>query len=127
LVPFYSKSKEGITSVVKKERRRDKIKSIGTGRFPRSGQWRNCCQSMVESRGSDSNVELNDTRSNQTSSSMCSHLEESNYMKKLLKNTKKKREEGIRSRAQETGWFPRSVNEETVANQWQRAEAVTPM
>jgi hypothetical protein len=90
LVPFYSKSKEGITSVVKKERRRDKIKSIGTGRFPRSGQWRNCCQSMVESRGSDSNVELNDTRSNQTSSSMYSHLEESNYMKKLLKNTKKK-------------------------------------
>jgi hypothetical protein len=41
-------------------------------------------QSMAESRGSDSNVELNDTRINQTSSPMYSHPEESNYMKKLL-------------------------------------------
>jgi hypothetical protein len=31
-VPFYSKKKEGITSVVKKERGRDKIKSIGNGK-----------------------------------------------------------------------------------------------
>jgi hypothetical protein len=46
---------------------------------------------MVESRGSDSNVELNDTRSNQTLSPMHSHPEESNYMKKLLKIQKKER------------------------------------
>jgi hypothetical protein len=81
---------------------------------------------MAESRGSDSNVELNDTWSNQTSSPMYSHPEESNYMKKLPTITKK-REEGIRSRAQETGRFPRSVNGETVDSQWLRAEAVTPM
>jgi hypothetical protein len=33
------------------------------------GQWRNCCHSMAECkelRGSDSNVELNDTRGNET-------------------------------------------------------------
>jgi hypothetical protein len=54
---------------------------------------------MAKSRGSDSNVELNDTRSNQTSSPMYSHPNESNYMKKLLKITKKERGEGIRSRA----------------------------
>jgi hypothetical protein len=63
---------------------------------------------MAESRGSGSNVELNDTRSNQTSSPMYSHPEESNYMKKTTNNYKKKREEGIRSRAQEMGRFPRS-------------------
>jgi hypothetical protein len=45
---------------------------------------------MAESRGSDSNVELNDMRSNQTSSPTYSHPEESNYMKKLV--TIKKRE-----------------------------------
>jgi hypothetical protein len=39
---------------------------------------------MAESRGSDSNVELNDMRINQTSSPMYSHHEESNYIKKLL-------------------------------------------
>jgi hypothetical protein len=33
-VPFYSKNKEGITSVVKKERGRDKIKSTGNGKVP---------------------------------------------------------------------------------------------
>jgi hypothetical protein len=70
---------------------------------------------MVESRGSDSNVELNDTRSNQTLSPMHSHPEESNYMKKLLK-IQKKREEGIRSGTQETGRFPRSVNRKTVTS-----------
>jgi hypothetical protein len=63
---------------------------------------------MAESRGSDSNVELNDMQSNQTSSP-------------------KKREKGIRSRAQETGRFPRLVNEEIVASQWLQAEAVTPL
>jgi hypothetical protein len=46
---------------------------------------------MAESRDSDSNVELNDMHSNQTSSSMYSHPEESNYMKKLLTITKKER------------------------------------
>jgi hypothetical protein len=45
---------------------------------------------MAESRGSDSNVELNDTWSNQTLSPMYSHHEESNYMKKLLTITKKR-------------------------------------
>jgi hypothetical protein len=60
---------------------------------------------MTESRGSDSNVELNDTRSNQTSSPMYS-------------SSPKKREEGIRLRAQEMGRFPRSVNGETIASQW---------
>jgi hypothetical protein len=34
-VPFYSKNKEGITSVVKKERGRDKIKSTGNGKVPK--------------------------------------------------------------------------------------------
>jgi hypothetical protein len=34
-VPFYSKNKEGITSVGERERGRDKIKSTGTGRFLR--------------------------------------------------------------------------------------------
>jgi hypothetical protein len=43
---------------------------------------------MAESRGSDSNVELNHTQINQTSSPMYSHPEESNYMKKLLTITK---------------------------------------
>jgi hypothetical protein len=57
---------------------------------------------------------------------MYSHPKESNYMKKLLTITKK-REEGIRSRAQETGRFPRLVNGETVASQWLTAEVVTPM
>jgi hypothetical protein len=46
---------------------------------------------MAVSRGSDSNVELNDTWSNQTLSPMYSHHEESNYMKKLLTITKKDR------------------------------------
>jgi hypothetical protein len=43
---------------------------------------------MAESRGSDSSVDLNDTRINQTPSPMYSHPEESNYMKKLLTITK---------------------------------------
>jgi hypothetical protein len=34
-VPFYSKNKEGITLVVKKERGRDKIKSTGNGKVPK--------------------------------------------------------------------------------------------
>jgi hypothetical protein len=42
---------------------------------------------MAESRKSDSNVELNDTRINETSSPMYSHPE-SNYMKKLITITK---------------------------------------
>jgi hypothetical protein len=67
---------------------------------------------MAESRGSGSNVELNDTWSNQTSSPMYS-------------SSPKNGEEGIRSREQET--FPRSVNGEIVASQWLRAEVVTPM
>jgi hypothetical protein len=100
-VPFYSKNKEEITSVVKKREEGIRSRAQETGRFPRSGQWGNDCQSMAESRGSDSNVELNDTRSNQTSYPMYSHPEETNYMKKLLTITKRK--EGIRSRAQETG------------------------
>jgi hypothetical protein len=69
---------------------------------------------MAESRGSDSNVALNDMWSKQTSSPMYS-------------SSPKKREEGIRSRAQETGRFPRSVNAETVHSHWLRAEVVTPM
>jgi hypothetical protein len=32
---FKAKNKEGITSVVKKERGRDKIKSIGNGKVPK--------------------------------------------------------------------------------------------
>jgi hypothetical protein len=35
-VPFYSKNKEGITSVVKKERGRDKIKNTGNGKVPKT-------------------------------------------------------------------------------------------
>jgi hypothetical protein len=35
-VPFYSKNKEGITSVVKNERGRDKIKSIGNEKVPKT-------------------------------------------------------------------------------------------
>jgi hypothetical protein len=57
-----------LLTITKKERGRDKIKSIGNGKVPKIGQ--NCCQSMAQSRGSDSNVELNDTRINQTSSPM---------------------------------------------------------
>jgi hypothetical protein len=34
-VPFYSKNKEGITSVVKKERGKDKIKSTGNRKVPK--------------------------------------------------------------------------------------------
>jgi hypothetical protein len=34
-VPFYSKNKEGITSVVKKERERDKIKNTRNGKVPK--------------------------------------------------------------------------------------------
>jgi hypothetical protein len=66
-VHFYSKNKEGIASVVKKERGRDKIKSTANRKIPKIGQWGNYCQSMAENRGSDSNVKLNDTRINQAS------------------------------------------------------------
>jgi hypothetical protein len=59
-----------LLAITKKERGRDKIKSTGNRKVPKIGQWGNYCQSMVESRGSDSNVELNDTRINQTSSPM---------------------------------------------------------
>jgi hypothetical protein len=45
----------------------------------------------------------------------------------MYSSSPKKREEGIRSKAQETGGFPRSVNGETVDSQWLRAEVVTPM
>jgi hypothetical protein len=34
-MPFYSKNKEGITSIIKKERGRDKIKSTGNGKVPK--------------------------------------------------------------------------------------------
>jgi hypothetical protein len=34
-MPFYSKNKEGITSVVKKERGRDKIKNTRNGKVPK--------------------------------------------------------------------------------------------
>jgi hypothetical protein len=34
-MPFYSKNKEGITSVVKNDRGRDKIKSTGNGKVPK--------------------------------------------------------------------------------------------
>jgi hypothetical protein len=36
LVPFYSKNKEGITSIVKKERGRDKIKNTGNGKVSKT-------------------------------------------------------------------------------------------
>jgi hypothetical protein len=45
----------------------------------------------------------------------------------MYSSSPKKREEGIRSRAQEMGRFPRSVNGETIASQWLRVEVVTPM
>jgi hypothetical protein len=47
--------------------------------------------------------------------------------KEEITSVVKKREEGIRTRAQEMGRFPRSVNGETVSSQWLRVEAVTPM
>jgi hypothetical protein len=58
-----------------KERGRDKIKSTGNGKVPKKlmpdpVNGETVAQSMAESRGSDSNVELNDTRINQTSSPM---------------------------------------------------------
>jgi hypothetical protein len=58
---------------------------------------------MAESRGSDSNVELNDTWSNQTSSPMYSHPDESNYMKKLLTITRERERERERDRIKSTG------------------------
>jgi hypothetical protein len=58
-----------LLTITKKERARDKIKSTGNRRVPKI-RCGNCCQSMAKSRGSDSNVELNDTRINQTSSPM---------------------------------------------------------
>jgi hypothetical protein len=55
----------------------DKNKSTGNGKVPRiRSMVETVAQSMAESRGSDSNVELNDTRINQTSSPMYSHPEE---------------------------------------------------
>jgi hypothetical protein len=58
-----------------KKRGRDKIKITGNGKVPKklmpypvNGEI--VGQSMVESRGSDSNVELKDTRIHQTLSSM---------------------------------------------------------
>jgi hypothetical protein len=53
-----------LLTITKKERGRDKIKSTGTGKVPKIDQWGNCCLSMAESKGSDSNVELNDLRIN---------------------------------------------------------------
>jgi hypothetical protein len=54
---------------------RDKIKSTGNGNVPQKSMpdpvnGELVAQSMAESRGSDSNVELNDMRINQTSSPM---------------------------------------------------------
>jgi hypothetical protein len=71
--PMYSQPKESnymkkLLTITKKGRGRDKIKSTGNGKVPKIGQWGNCCQLMAESIGSDSNVELNDTWINQTSS-----------------------------------------------------------
>jgi hypothetical protein len=68
--PEESNYMKKLLTITKKYRGRDKIKSTGNGKVPKIGQWGNCCQSMAESRGSDSNVELNDTRINQTSSPM---------------------------------------------------------
>jgi hypothetical protein len=73
--PMYSHPEESnymkkLLTITKKERGRDTIKSTGNGKVPKIRSMGNCCQSMAESRGSDSNVELNDTRINQASSPM---------------------------------------------------------
>jgi hypothetical protein len=68
--PKESNYKKKHLTITKKERGRDNIKSIGNGKVPKIGQWGNYCQSMAESRSSDSNVELNDTQINQTLSPM---------------------------------------------------------
>jgi hypothetical protein len=73
--PMYSHPEESnymkkLLTIKKKDKERNEIKSTRNGKVPKIGQWGNCCQSMAESRGSDSNVELNDTRVNQMSSLM---------------------------------------------------------
>jgi hypothetical protein len=68
--PEESNYMKKLLTITKKESGRDKIQSIGNGTVPKIGQWGNCCQPMPESRGSDSNVELDDMRFNQTSSPM---------------------------------------------------------
>jgi hypothetical protein len=42
-MPFYIKNKDGITSVVKKKEEGIRSRAQETGRFPRFGQWGNCC------------------------------------------------------------------------------------
>jgi hypothetical protein len=42
-VYFYSKNKEGITSVVKKREEGIRSRPQEMWRFPRFGQWGNCC------------------------------------------------------------------------------------
>jgi hypothetical protein len=122
-VPFYSRNKEGITSVVKKREERIRSRAQETGRFPRSDQWGNCCQSMGERRGSDCNVKLNDARSYKK---MYSHPEESNYIKKLL-TIKKRERKGYDQEQKKWEGSQDLVNGKTVANQWLRAEIGTPM
>jgi hypothetical protein len=60
-VPFYSKNKEGITSVVKKIEEGIRSRAHETGRFPRSVNGETVAQSTAENRGTDSKVDLNGT------------------------------------------------------------------
>jgi hypothetical protein len=47
-----SPNMNNVVIISKKKRGRDKIKSTGNDREgSQDGQWRNCCQSMAESRG----------------------------------------------------------------------------
>jgi hypothetical protein len=69
-MPFYRKNKEGITSVVKKRGKgydQEHKKQEGS-QDPVNGET--IASQWLRSRGSDSNVELNDTRINQKLSPM---------------------------------------------------------
>jgi hypothetical protein len=69
-VTFYSK-KQGRDNIdCKKREEWIRSRAHEMGRFPRPVNGETVAQSMAESRGSDSNVELNDTWINQTSSPM---------------------------------------------------------
>jgi hypothetical protein len=86
-VPFYSKNKEGITLVEKREEGiRSRAHETRGSQDPVNGET--VAQSMAERRGSDSIVELKDIRNNQRSSPTYSHTEVSYYIKKLLTITK---------------------------------------
>jgi hypothetical protein len=69
---------------------------------------------MAQSIGSDSNVELNDTRSNQTSSPTYSSSPKKERGRDKIKSTGNRK-------------VPKTVNGETVASQWLREEVVIPM